>query len=471
MITILIFINLLNESTYQDMAFIFNIGIYAFSLGGSVILLLYHITLYWQYKDNLLRSFCFYLFSLSVLLIFRFYILDTKGFESTSMNISAIKISEFLEMIMYFGYIKYVTDAIDFDKSKYSKLTTSINIVLTIILIYAAFSLFLGPNSFIELNSLGIIVRVLIFSLAIILFFQSFNITDNAILIYIQIGAGFYFMLSLISFLMTFVMFNIGLIRPIHVLLVGTLIDLIIFSLAMAKRNKLQIINAEKSLSLRELELQNYKFKQELAIKEQKEKDRKSIAMDLHDDLGSSISSIRFAIESAKNSTESEYFNALDKIEKVSSRSMDKISEMIWTLKSEDTYIETLEDRIRNYLYEISGICAVDFSIHCDSKLKLLNLNLNARKNIWLIIKEGITNICKHSKAKSARISIENQDTLKIILEDDGIGFPEQIRKDRNGLENLKVRTEELSGIMTMDNSKTGGALLIFEFDIPKIRD
>ena len=87
---------------------------------------------------------------------------------------------------------------------------------------------------------------------------------------------------------------------------------------------------------------------------------------------------------------------------------------------------------------------------------------------IFRIIQELVTNIIKHSQATSANISITNhQDSLSIIIEDNGIGFDmKKIQhKDGMGLSSIEKRVEHLEGTLEVDSTEGNGTTILI--DIP----
>ncbi len=84
---------------------------------------------------------------------------------------------------------------------------------------------------------------------------------------------------------------------------------------------------------------------------------------------------------------------------------------------------------------------------------------ITERKNIWLIFREIITNIARHSGADEVDIRFSfNSGKLLIKIEDDGDGFdPEQIKSNGYGVQNIKERTEQLNGTCTLQSQPGEG--------------
>ena len=419
---------------------------YVITLGATVILLAYHAVSYFHYKDNLLKDFCIYLFSQTFYLIFAIWLqLAFRKYGDSPEIYSVIK--ESLEILTYFFYIIYTTNAIGFDKIEHRLLRIIIKTTLIIMLIYQPLQIlvlygFETSNMFIFIG-----IRLLIFALAIVMFWQSFKIKNNRILTYIRFATMIYFFFGLLSFTAMFYDIQKYHMTPYHFILIGVITDLIIFSIAMSNRTKYQIITAEQNAKDKEIEIQTMAFRQERIIQEQKEEYRRNIAMDLHDDIGSSLSSILIYSELAQKTIESKpdvTQSILNNISIQSKEISNKLSDFIWSLKIEKGISNNnLKQRLldyQQYLFEEMNI-----TCHYDIDDTILPENMNIIRNLLLIIKESMNNIAKYAHAQNVEITLK-KDLGKIVLTiaDDGIGFDPNTSKKGNGLNNIHKRCQSI---------------------------
>jgi signal transduction histidine kinase len=372
---------------------------------------------------------------------------------------------ESLEILTYFFYIYYTTNAIGFDKKEHNLLVLIIKSTLLLMLIYLPTQLvvfYLGmDNVYIFIG-----VRLLIFALAIVMFWQSFKIKDNKILTYVRLATMIYFFFGLLSFTSMFFNLKEYHIVPYHFILVGVITDLIIFSIAMSTRTKNQIISAQQTAKAKEIEVQMIQHKQELIIQEQREEYRRNIAMDLHDDIGASLSSILIYSELAQktmlikpSATES----ILNNISIQSKEISNKLSDFIWSLKIEKGLNQhNLKQRLLDY----QQFLFAELNIACryDIDETILPENIHLIRNLLLIIKEGMNNIAKYSKAKNVSISLAKIDE-KIVLkiQDDGVGFDQGSIKMGNGLRNMEKRCHAISGSCKITSFLDKGTLIEIE--------
>ncbi|MBS1666610.1 MAG: hypothetical protein JST58_04465 [Bacteroidetes bacterium] len=191
------------------------------------------------------------------------------------------------------------------------------------------------------------------------------------------------------------------------------------------------------------------KEKSNLERKQAIEKERTRIATDMHDDFGANLSRIKFISEKVQvlHQGDQNLKNDLVKISLYSDEMAEKMNEIVWALNQR---YDSLED-----LISFSRAYAADFLQDKNIELKftasiLSNKKIQGelRRNIFMVIKEALHNIIKHAGAKTASIKfIEEQNILKVLIEDDGKGIDmNNIRPFANGLENIKKRMESVGG-------------------------
>lgn len=211
--------------------------------------------------------------------------------------------------------------------------------------------------------------------------------------------------------------------------------------------------------SKRKFAKQQQEFKQQLALEQQRNK----ITADLHDDIGSTLSSLQINSAVAnqlllKNPIEAQ--KILEKIESQSEQLSDKIGDIIWSMKPGKEEFLTLTSRIKNFANEIVGSTNINYKIKIDKQIDKVITDISARKNIVLFVKEATNNAVKYSKAKQLTILIqiiENQ--IDIEISDDGVGFDTSITKG-NGLGNMKKRIEELNGKFSITSEPNLGTTI-----------
>ncbi|MFN8428705.1 MAG: histidine kinase [Spirosomataceae bacterium] len=186
---------------------------------------------------------------------------------------------------------------------------------------------------------------------------------------------------------------------------------------------------------------------------------RNKISADLHDEVGSNLSSIAIFSEVLKKKIPENDLEIKPIIEKIIYNSKESVSLMqdtVWTLNPNNDTPEKLFSKIENYARQVLSARGIVYLQVVDIEPSQLKLDMENRKNLYLILKEGINNIGKHSGAHSAEL-IVNQKKDKIIfrLNDDGLGFDTKQESAGNGLRNFKERAEE-SGFELNIESESG---------------
>jgi signal transduction histidine kinase len=219
---------------------------------------------------------------------------------------------------------------------------------------------------------------------------------------------------------------------------------------------------------------QNLKSEMEMKVLKAGDNERTRIAKDLHDDVGATLSSIHIYSKAAqmhlRNKPE-EVPALIERISENSERMMDKMSDIIWSMNSNEDSGEKLALRIKTFASEILGSKDIETVFELDT-LEILDFPIIPRKNLLLIFKEAINNIAKYSRAQRVnfRSWSENGD-LKIEIADDGVGFDLSHARNGNGLGNMKHRAEFLRGELVIISSPGQGSVLKLSIPLARISD
>ena len=213
----------------------------------------------------------------------------------------------------------------------------------------------------------------------------------------------------------------------------------------------------------RRLEKQNQLLREQALIIEKQqgiEAERARIAAEMHDDLGSGLTTIRFLSEKALKSvnTESE-INEIRKIADQSNALVSNMSEIIWALNSRLDNSEELSAYLRRYVGEYLSEHHIEHHFESEGELSTNILTGEKRRNILLVIKEILHNIVKYSGAKGLELHIVFQgEKVNIeINEIGGVGFDFDSKIGTgNGLYNIRKRIEKLNGSIKYDHTESG---------------
>lgn len=204
------------------------------------------------------------------------------------------------------------------------------------------------------------------------------------------------------------------------------------------------------------------------------ENERTRIAKDLHDDVGSTLSSIHVYSKAAQMHWAKKPEEVPVLIQRISLNSenmMDRMSDIIWSMNVNKDSGEKLVMRIKTFAQEVLGSREIETFFDLDT-LEEINLTIESRKNLLLIFKESINNMSKYSNATLAQLQcIIEGDHMKISIKDNGCGFLLNVVKSGNGLTNMQHRAQMMNGIMTIHSAHGAGTEIAFDLPIAKISD
>jgi two-component system sensor histidine kinase UhpB len=187
---------------------------------------------------------------------------------------------------------------------------------------------------------------------------------------------------------------------------------------------------------------------------------RNRIASDLHDDVGSTLSSIAIFSEIAQQQSR-EVVPMLQTIGESSRKMLEAMTDIVWTINPENDQFENIILRMRSYAYELLGAKDIGFDFTADDHLADIKLPMDVRKNLFLIFKEATNNIMKYSDADKALFSIRTQhEHLCMVISDNGKGFDLLKPTEGNGLKNMKKRALEVGGKLLIESLPGGGTTI-----------
>jgi signal transduction histidine kinase len=219
----------------------------------------------------------------------------------------------------------------------------------------------------------------------------------------------------------------------------------------------------------RQVEERSLQLTSEIKSREQVERqraleaERTRIAQDLHDDLGATLTEIRFlsAVKSCDTLVPHATRSQLMEVSEKSRQMVSSLDEIVWAINPANDFLPSMV----NYLCHVTEEFLRTTKIHCrldvDESLPSVALTSEVRHNLYLVVREALTNVAKHSAAAEAwlRIHWKNQ-TLQIIVEDNGCGFAaSSVLASRNGLSNMRLRLEKIGGRFECDTRPGSGTI------------
>jgi signal transduction histidine kinase len=187
---------------------------------------------------------------------------------------------------------------------------------------------------------------------------------------------------------------------------------------------------------------------------------RNKIASDLHDDVGSTLSSISIFSQMAQEQSR-EVIPMLETIGESSSKMLDAMADIVWTINPENDQFEKIIMRMRSFAYELLGAKKIDFEFITDSQVEKIHVPMEVRKNLYLIFKEATNNMVKYAQANKAMFAIRSEkNNLTMMIQDNGRGFDVRKSTEGNGLKNMKKRAKEIGAAFTIDSQPGSGTTI-----------
>lgn len=224
--------------------------------------------------------------------------------------------------------------------------------------------------------------------------------------------------------------------------------------------NKKQLIQQQED-QIRESEFKNQLLQKELERQKAIQLERERISQDMHDDLGAGISAIKLQAEFLKYKIPDEgYTEDLEAIITTSEDMNLAMREIIWSLNSQNDTISNFIEYTDLYMKRFLEKTKIESQLNPNILDKETNLPVKARRNLFLVVKEAVHNVYKHSQAKSLYIQFDQTDAyFKITITDDGIGLSDTNQKG-NGMTNMLLRMEGINGTFEILPVQKGTSLL-----------
>ncbi len=199
-----------------------------------------------------------------------------------------------------------------------------------------------------------------------------------------------------------------------------------------------------------------YRYVQRIKRTAEMQDMRNNIARDLHDDIGSTLTSINILSDiTLQLPTQTDAVsNNLQKIKDRSAGIMEKMNDIVWAINPANDALDKIILRIRDWANEICEQKGIQFIYsQPDEEISDIVLSLKQRSNIYLVFKEALNNGVKYSEATVIKVEVTmagNDLSLNII--DNGKGFDANTQPGGNGLRNMKSRAAEMNASLKVES-------------------
>ncbi|MCX6929694.1 MAG: triple tyrosine motif-containing protein, partial [Verrucomicrobia bacterium] len=190
------------------------------------------------------------------------------------------------------------------------------------------------------------------------------------------------------------------------------------------------------------------------------ERERARISQDLHDDLGSSLTRISLLSDLARADRDNprQVEAHLQKISQSAAQTVRALEEIVWALRPGSDSLQSLVEYIAHFANELFEEDNTRCRLDLPHDLPARSLPPEMRHNIFLVVKEALTNALKHSHAREVRVQAKaTTNLLEIVVQDDGRGFETHALVPTpgkcHGLGNMSLRAQEMGGTLEIESA------------------
>ncbi len=203
------------------------------------------------------------------------------------------------------------------------------------------------------------------------------------------------------------------------------------------------------------------------------EKFRESLARDLHDEMGSTLSSIRFFSDFADQQIGMDkplISPVLQRISQSASNLSESMQDIIWAMKTDHDQLEDLESHMMEFALRILESRNINFKTHISEDFPGKQIQPVVRRNIYLIFKEAVNNIAKYSEATQVEMYFTlTRGKLLMKISDNGKGFDIDNSPSLgtgNGLKNMRKRAMDIGGKLDIRSNSGEGTTVELQVEV-----
>ena len=199
---------------------------------------------------------------------------------------------------------------------------------------------------------------------------------------------------------------------------------------------------------------------------------RKRIATDLHDDIGSSLTQISILSEVVLQNTtanDSPGGEPLSMIARSARELVDAMSDIVWAINPQKDHVGDLSQRMRRFASDILTARNIPFEFREPDEQDNVPLGANIRREVFLIFKESVNNLVRHSGCTEADIEFQiiNR-ALKLRVRDNGKGFDTLQNSEGQGLSSMRQRADGIGARLEVISGNGEGVTITLELPINK---
>lgn len=234
----------------------------------------------------------------------------------------------------------------------------------------------------------------------------------------------------------------------------GIVFELSFFLLGLTYKNRSELIANIKEQEALKQEAEKTAYETEITVMKAQQEERNRISADMHDDLGAGMTTIRLYSELAKSKMADNPMPEINKISHSANELLNKMNAIIWSMSSSNDSLGNTIAYIRSYAIEYFEDSGINCKTNLPENLPNIQVSGEIRRNVFLVVKEALHNVLKHSGALEVSLTLERvEDGLTLYIQDNGSGIHlDKIRQFGNGLKNMKKRMQDVDIDFSIEN-------------------
>lgn len=213
-------------------------------------------------------------------------------------------------------------------------------------------------------------------------------------------------------------------------------------------------------------------IEKEHAVRQTEEKERQRIAKDIHDELGSGLSKIKFLSELANvEKGKGLQQKHLDSISHTAAELVENMRDLVWAMNPENTSLDNLVARIREYSHDYLDEFPFEFRVDIPETIPPLKISKEVYRNVFMIVKEILQNIIKHASANEVFLKIAVNGAFSLEIKDNGTGFNAEKTSAGNGLKNIVNRSKLIGGEIQIESKPGEGSVIKFRLETERMNN
>jgi signal transduction histidine kinase len=231
----------------------------------------------------------------------------------------------------------------------------------------------------------------------------------------------------------------------------------LLFHLLLASGYKSNHIEIGRMKAIEYLRLENDKkdLEQYRAVMEARDKERNRVAQQIHDEIGTGLTSIRLNSEIAERRQGKDWKPDFERISAITDKLMDRMNDILWSMNNRNDSLASLVAYLRHQIVEYFESHHIDLRLVIPDHLPDLEISSPIRRNILVSVKEALHNIVNITHGTRVEIEFIADQQFTIIIRDNGLALSEsQKSAESSEIQDLDARLRSIGGAYSVSEGK-----------------